>query len=121
NSEDPDCEGYDPTQTRGGALEDQHLNLFYSTRFSCNGNVKYDLWDDPQHLYDAHEVLFANVDLGMRPCNGFDIRRNAHGEPELDEYGNYIPDPVRFNPVVLSEIRLPNNQTYRFYYNQYGE
>src|SRR5262249_55875447 len=28
---------------------------------------------------------------------------------------------VNFNPVVLSEIDLPNGQSYHFYYNAYGE
>ena len=31
------------------------------------------------------------------------------------------PDPVSFNPVVMSEVELPNGKKYQFKYNIYGE
>lgn len=120
NSDDPDCISY-VDGTRGGALEDQRENLYYSTRYMCQGNLRYDLVDNPDHPEDKNEVLFPGVDAGVRPCNGFDILRDENGDPILGPMGEYTSGPVRFNPVVLSEIKLPNNLSYRFLYNRFGE
>lgn len=35
--------------------------------------------------------------------------------------GSRVTNPEVFNPVVLSEIQLPNGSTYKFTYNVYGE
>lgn len=108
---DPNCVGSNSTQ--GGGLEDQSQILFYETRYFCQGNTVFNL--------PIEEVLFPSDDDGLRPCNPFDIQRDRDGTPTYDNEGNVIPDAIRFNPVVLTEIVLPNGQKYEFKYNRYGE
>ncbi len=118
-STDENCVGADHITT-GGALENQSQRLYYSNRFLCTGYLKYDLKINPDHPDEADEVLFTEVTTGVRPCNPIDIRRDSNGNPILID-GFPIADGVRFNPVVLSEVTLPNGQSYKFGYNQYGE
>ena len=101
------CQGYDGMT--GGALADQEQKLYYGARFFCIGSVNYDLQDDGYNGDGAGEVLFPDNTLGIRPCTGFDIERDENGDPVL-EGGYPIPIPARFNPVVLTNIALPNGK-----------
>jgi hypothetical protein len=117
-STDPSCTN--ELEQVGGALEDQTQKLYYEARYFCRGNISEDLATDTQNLYN-NEILFPEKDYGIRPCNSFNIHRNSLGQPILDESGYAQPYATRFNPVVLSEIELPNNKKYIFKYNRYGE
>jgi RHS repeat-associated protein len=106
----------------GTALEDQNQKLFYETRYFCQGNATTELLAVPNTPYHpSNEVLFPLQDNGIRPCNSFNVLRDAQGEPILDENGLAQPLSTRFNPTVLSEIELPNGKKYVFKYNRYGE
>ncbi len=108
-STDAACAGTGSEQ--GMALEDQSQKLFFESRYFCTGSATTDLAANPSDLADpSNEVLFAAVKQGVRPCTSF--APSASGGPLA---------PVRFNPVVLGEIRLPNGQSYRFNYNRFGE
>jgi RHS repeat-associated protein len=100
SSQDP-CQG----ESIGGALEDQTESLFYSAPVLCQGPDEEPLPRD--------ETLFPNLADGIRPCSEFGIGLSPSGSP--------TPVPVRFNPVVLSKITLPNGQKYEFAYNRFGE
>ncbi len=105
NLKPPGCEDSNSSTCTGGALEDQSERLFYSASSACKGNLPLvpDLFPD---------VLFPLGAQGVRPCNEFAI---------VSENGTNIAVPVRFNPVVLTQIVLPNGQHYDFKYNRYGE
>lgn len=100
----------------GGALEEQTEKLYFETKYFCRGNIS-----DNLVTQSNGEVLFPTQESGIRPCNSFDLQRNANGEVILDSNGNPIPFAPRFNPVVLSEVKLPNGKKYIFKYNRYGE
>jgi len=103
----------------GGALEDQTEKLYYETKYFCRGNIS-----DNLVTQSNGEVLFPGPvppESGIRLCNSFDLQRNANGEIILDANGNPIPFATRFNPVVLSEVKLPNGKKYVFKYNRFGE
>jgi len=118
----PNCQGYD--QTTGGALDNQNLKLFYPNQYLCKGNENDDLY-----AVSNGEVLFHAQADGTRLCTPVDIQRGPDGSPTLTPSPNPqgtpilipVPIPVRFNPVVLNQIKLPNGQHYEFLYNQYGE
>ncbi len=106
----------------GGALEDQTQKLYYETRYFCRGNLQTELLADVVNEYSPlNEVLFPEREIGTRPCNSFNILRNSLGEPILDENDLAQPYATRFNPVMLSEVELPNGKKYIFKYNRYGE
>ena len=118
------CQGFDGTV--GGALDNsdapynQSLKLFYPNQYLCKANQNENLYDPYQP-----EVLFHAEGSGTRLCTPIDIQRDSSGNPTLtpNPQGTLIPipTPVRFNPVVLNQITLPNGQHYEFLYNQYGE
>jgi hypothetical protein len=108
------CVGYDGET--GGALVDQRDKLFFSALFSCNGNQRRNLWQT-----ENQEVLFQIGWDGLRPCNPMGILRDNKGIELLDGNGEPVIGPVRFNPVVLSQLTLSNGQSYSFAYNRYGE
>ena len=99
----------------GGALEDQEEKLFYETKYFCRGSQSDDLLTQSNG-----EVLFPNQETGIRPCNSFELQRDANRNLVI-ESNNPVPSAVRFNPVVLSAVKLPNGSTYEFSYNRYGE
>ena len=55
------------------------------------------------------QIMFPHDGAGLRSCN-----------PYTGSYSSGVV-PLRFNPVVLSEVDLPNGHSYQFKYNQYGE
>jgi len=99
-------ESVDPTcgkvgEAVPGALENQSEKLYYTSPKFCQGNLTTDL--------TAGEILFPLPGLGFRSCNSFNV----------DESENV--GAVRFNPVVLTKVGLPNGKSYQFKYNRYGE
>ena len=108
---DPTCQSLPADIDR--ALDDQSQKLYYSAKFRC-GNPIVDLSSNG-------EVLFNEVQAGVRPCASFDVERDANGVVVIDGSGNAIPFPLRHNPTVISKIELPNGQSYEFKYNRYGE
>ena len=111
-SSDPDCEGTDGS--RGGALTDQAEKLFYDSRYFCRGSITEDLLAVPGEPGDpSNEVLFPTAEIGVRPCSAFAVTTAINGEQ--------VPAPVRFNPVVLESVTLPDGRSYRFGYNRFGE
>lgn len=122
------CEANDPStctaqqQQLGGALEDQTQKLYYETRYFCRGNSSTDLLTDASTPDNpVNEVLFPHKENGIRPCDSFDVLRDSQGQPILDANNTAQPYATRFNPQVLSEIKLPNGKKYIFKYNRYGE
>lgn len=122
------CEANDPStctaqqQQLGGALEDQTQKLYYETRYFCRGNSSTDLLTDASTPDNpVNEVLFPHKENGIRPCDSFDVLRDSQGQPILDANSAAQPYATRFNPQVLSEIKLPNGKKYIFKYNRYGE
>lgn len=110
-STDPNCTN--DYQDLGGALEDQTQKLFHDGKYKCFGSNYTTL--------NSGEILFPEGENGTYTCAGFNIEMNSAGEPILDENGLAIPYSTRFNPVVLSEVKLPNGKSYKFKYNRYGE
>lgn len=100
-----------------GALEDQTQILYYPTGLGCNGGSYYqDLrqYTDPNHTdYANNPNLFLTTERGVRTCTWLRAT-NTQNNPT-----GYSAE--KFNPVVLAEIVLPNNQKYEFKYNRYGE
>lgn len=100
----------------GDALENQAEKLFFDTRYLCQGSARTDLLANPSNLNDpANEVLFLQMDFGIRPCNAADVVRDSNGNPTQQL------SAVRFNPTVLREVVLPNGRKYEFKYNRFGE
>ncbi|MBK6751108.1 MAG: hypothetical protein IPG67_14160 [Acidobacteria bacterium] len=98
-----------------GALEDLNEKLYYETPYFCRGSVSD---TDPEY---PNDVLFPEPESGIRLCNSFGVLRDLQGQPILDENNLAQPVSSRFNPVVLSEVELPNGKKYVFKYNRYGE
>ncbi|MBL8181385.1 MAG: RHS repeat protein [Blastocatellia bacterium] len=95
-----------------GALDPElsNQNSFYYTRQFCFGSTYGNLLANPNDINDpANEVLFPQNGFGVRACNPF------LGVGPSSAVG------VRFNPVVLASIKLPNDQIYTFKYNHFGE
>ena len=112
DSEDPECVGDDGSS--GGALQDVTGKLYFDSRYLCLGSQTNDLLADPGNpTGPANEVLFPASQAGLRPCSDFRLSTASDGQT--------VPVPVRFNPVVLEEIRLPNGTSYSFRYNRFGE
>lgn len=101
HQDDPGCT---VNNISGGALENQSEKLYYSAPNACEGGAQTNL---------GSEVLFPDSGTGIRSCNEFAIISSPDG--------HNTAVPVRFNPVVLSKITLPNGQSYEFKYNRYGE
>jgi YD repeat-containing protein len=115
-STDPNCGAAD------GALEDLSQKLYYEVKFMCRGNIITNLLTNPNNPDDpVNEVLFPRSDLGVRPCNSFNMQTNPDGTVILGADRNPIPFAVRSNPIVLSKVKLPNGKSYQFKYNRYGE
>ncbi|HEY0426708.1 MAG TPA: RHS repeat-associated core domain-containing protein [Pyrinomonadaceae bacterium] len=117
DSTNPDCGSVEGTID--GALENQSQKLYYEAKNYCHGNLSDDL-----EQQSGGEILFtapATALLGLRMCNSFTVQMNPDGTPIPDTNGNSIPYAPRFNPVVLSEVQLPNGRSYQFKYNRYGE
>lgn len=107
-SEDPDCS--DGQGNGNGALDDQDQKLFFDSRYFCRGSETDELLAVPSNPSDlSNEVLFPAGETGVRSCNAF--KPDAAGDLQ----------PVRFNPVVLSSVTLPNGKSFVFKYNRYGE
>lgn len=53
----------------------------------------------------GNDILFSQAEVRTTLCN------------PVDGNGN----PVRFNPVVMTQLQLPNEQSYYFKYNRFGE
>jgi RHS repeat-associated protein len=87
-----------------GALETQSEKLYYTTPKVCNGNLTT--------ILTAGEILFPATEEGLRACNSI-LGADVNGSPTAV--------PVRFNPVVLAEVTMPNGKGYKFKYNRYGE
>jgi RHS repeat-associated protein len=87
-----------------GALENQNENVYFYTAKTCAGSAEIPV--DPNNLY-PNQKLFPLEGNGLRACT----------QPN----SGASPDVLRFNPVVLAEISLPNGKKYEFKYNQYGE
>jgi RHS repeat-associated protein len=89
-----------------GALENQSESLYFYSSQTCIGSSETPV--DPNNQY-PNEKLFPANGIGLRSCNP-----DSGGTPST-------ATPLRFNPVVLAEIILPNQKKYEFKYNQYGE
>ncbi|MEQ1763638.1 MAG: RHS repeat-associated core domain-containing protein [Pyrinomonadaceae bacterium] len=89
-----------------GALENQNENLHFYSAKTCFGSSEVSV--DPNNLYPG-EIMFPSNGIGVRSCNP-----GTGGTPSTHQ-------PLRFNPVVLAGIELPNGKTYEFKYNQFGE
>ena len=87
-----------------GALENQSENVYFYSSSICFGSNESSV--DPNNQY-PNQKLFPQHGWGLRACNP------STGTPNLT--------PLRFNPVVLAGIELPNGKSYTFKYNQYGE
>lgn len=112
-------ESTDPNCGAGGvngALEDQTQKLYYETKYYCRGSLSTDLVTE-----SGGEVLFQTQEPGIRPCNPFNVQKDASGNVIIGPDGNPITYATRFNPVVLTEVGLPNGQKYEFKYNRFGE
>ena len=102
NSTDPNCGAAGGEVP--GALENQGEILHYTMPRSCFGNTSTPV--------PAGEMLFGAAELGYRTCGSFRVE---------DVNGTPTTVPIRFNPTVLAEVRLPNGKSYKFKYNRYGE
>lgn len=102
NSTDPNCGAAGGEVP--GALENQGEKLFYTMPRSCFGNTSTPV--------AAGEILFGAAELGYRTCGPFRVE---------DVNGTPTTVPIRFNPTVLAEVRLPNGKSYKFKYNRHGE
>jgi RHS repeat-associated protein len=95
-----------------GALDDQNQPLYFFTPRSCVGS-EFDLVDpdpaNPSQNLHSDQILFPLNSAGLRSCNPY-TGNDSTGVT-----------PLRFNPVVLSEVDLPNGQSYQLRYNQFGE
>ncbi|QQS40023.1 MAG: RHS repeat-associated core domain-containing protein [Acidobacteriota bacterium] len=110
---DPQCGGGESAlDERYQDASQQYPNLHFAAKYFCEGNVSTDL----SSQYNG-EVLFNLHDSGNRVCNDFTVDRDEQGEP----LPNAQPYPVRFNPIVLNRLDLPNGKFYEFKYNLYGE
>lgn len=90
---DPACDNVTTPGCGNSVLENDAQELYYRGENSCVGN----------QTLTFSPSLFDN-DTAKRVC----ARHTA-------------VEPIRFNPVVLSEITLPNGEKYKFKYNIYGE
>ncbi|MEZ5306403.1 MAG: RHS repeat-associated core domain-containing protein [Pyrinomonadaceae bacterium] len=116
-SSDPNCLGANgAAQTSEGALLDPTQKLGFDGKYFCRGSISEDL--TAQY---PNDVLFGQVEPGVRSCSSFDLQKDSQGNIVTDTEGNGIPYPARFNPVVLAKVELPNGNTYEFKYNRYGE
>lgn len=102
NSTDPNC-GMTGSDVPG-ALENQSEMLFYTMPRACFGNTSTPV--------AAGEILFGAGEVGYRTCNPFRVE---------DVNGTQTVVPIKFNPTVLAEVRLPNGKSYKFKYNRFGE
>lgn len=86
-----------------GALDDGIVTRYYTSHF-CFGNLLR-----PETPYS--DPLFPAHGWGLRSCN------------PLTTTDGTLSTAVglKFNPVVLAEVVLPNGKSYKFRYNQYGE
>lgn len=84
-----------------GALDEGIVTRHYTSHY-CFGNVLGPTYSD---------ALFPSDGIGLRSCN------------PLTTIDGTLSTAVglKFNPVVLAEVVLPNGQSYKFRYNQYGE
>ncbi|MCW5957365.1 MAG: RHS repeat protein [Pyrinomonadaceae bacterium] len=89
-----------------GALENQGENLYFYSAKTCFGSSEVSV--DPNNLYPG-EIMFPSNGIGIRSCNP-----GTGGTASTNQ-------PLRFNPVVLAGIEMPNGKTYEFKYNQFGE
>jgi len=88
------------------ALEHPEENTYFYTSITCFGSAENSV--DPSGQF-PNEKLFPMNGIGIRSCN-------PHSGSTLETIVG-----LRFNPVVLAEVDLPNGQKYEFKYNQYGE
>ena len=94
-----------PNGIQEGALEHQEENLFYYGSFICRGSPEPTLYNNAPGNSIPSDIMFPYSGIGLHSCNP----------------GASVQTAERFNPVVLSEILIPNNKTYTFNYNQFGE
>ena len=78
------------------------------TSIACRSRCRGSQTDDLSQT-SGTPVLFNAVSNGIRACSAF--RPGDDGQLQ----------PVRFNPVVLEEIGLPDGRKYVFRYNRNGE
>jgi RHS repeat-associated protein len=73
-------------------LDTQQTTLSYLSEYYCSGSSRI-------NIPAGNSTLFSGLVWGPRVCGG----------------------NTPFNPVVLTEVRLPNGTKYKFHYNVYGE
>ncbi|MBK9529894.1 MAG: RHS repeat protein [Acidobacteria bacterium] len=88
-----------------GALDTGLTTDYYTSNF-CFGNQL-----GPEDPYPSNGVLFPSHGPGLRSCNPFTTSQGT--------YATSVG--LKFNPVVLAEVVLPNGKSYTFRYNQFGE
>jgi len=59
----------------------------------------------------------TNLANALRPNSGFSVQTQAQLFPEL----NAASTTTFFDPTVTSQVWMPDNRAYQFYYNSYGE
>lgn len=65
----------------------------------------------------ARTIWVTKNSMGNALRSGFSLQTYHALWPELNNASNYS----YHNPTVITGVRLPNGQAYRFYYNSYGE
>lgn len=91
---DPNCDSTPTPGCGNSILENEAQELFYRGGNTCVGN----------HTETYAPALFQKYDYSERVC-----------AKHTSEHAK------RFNPIVMSEITLPNGSKYKFKYNVYGE
>jgi RHS repeat-associated protein len=59
----------------------------------------------------------TNLGNALRPNSGFSVQTHAQLFPEL----NAASTTTYFDPTLISQVWMPDNRMYQFYYNSYGE
>jgi YD repeat-containing protein len=99
---------------------------------SLNRLVEIDYYNPPAMTYDSirytgfepteREIRVYKTSLSQILEQGYSIQTHDQLFPAPDEpYPIPFPDTTPFNPPLVSEVRLPDNRSYQFRYNSYGE
>ena len=99
---------------------------------SLNRLVEIDYYNPPTVTYDSirytgfgptqREIRVYKTNLSQILEQGYSIQTHDQLFPAPDEpYPIPFPDTTPFNPPLVSEVRLPDNRSYQFRYNSYGE